>query len=235
MIPITPRMKKETSADELLSLSLLYEQEGVRLLRARSDHSIERESQARLNFAQAYNTLRSLPPSSPARPPSFLENERVSPQVETLFRLAAASILGGVGSNGRQEATRVKTMQASAAGDPPLRAILLATLTAREREGVDLKAATPAGTRHEVFDYWYAAAALSLDEEIASDRGINQLEAGHRRCSEGLAKHPRHDSLSHLSDLVLLISKGVLEARRSAQSSIQENTRALSSRPDRRV
>lgn len=225
-------MKTETLADEILSLSLLYEQEGVRLLRARADHSVERESQAKLNFAQAFDTLRSLPvaPSARAR-----DQDGVSREFEILFRIAASSILGSVGSSGRQEAIRARSLKPSAPGDAPLRAILLATLPSRDREGVDLGAVTPRGTPHDIFSHWHAAAATCLDDEIATDRGILQLQTQHRRVTEALANHPRPDLLSHLSDLVLLVSSAVVESRKSSSRSVQPRTSESLSRPSRRA
>ena len=198
---------------DAVALSFLYEQEGVRLLRARGDDTVERDSQARLNFVQAYQTLR-LVPLATSRPAG--DENGVSSEFEVLFRLAATAFLGQTGSKGRQEAIRSRSMKPSSSGDAALRAILMATLPQRERDERELVSGPVVQKPHAVFSRWQAIADTCLDPSTLTDRGAVQIQAHHRRASESLKDHAERDALSHLSDLVLVVSLDLLEARRTS-------------------
>lgn len=207
------RMKKATLADEILSLALLYEQEGVRLLRARADDSVERVAQARLNFAQAFDTLRTLPARAKNEKPA--DDAAISMEFAVLFRLTAASLLGNKGSKGRHEALQAKAMKPHSEGDAALRDVLLSTLPPRDREGIKVPS-TPVS--NDLFGYWRAAALTCADESITTDRGSVQLQTQHRRIAELLKQHAQREFLSHLADLVMLVGQEVLERRRMPAS-----------------
>ena len=83
-----------------MTLASLYEEEGVRLARARRTltDEVNNEVQARLNFAQAYEHIVTAVKVSPDRACRFgpmMDEKLVDPRWVISFRLAACSMLGG--------------------------------------------------------------------------------------------------------------------------------------------
>ncbi len=221
----------EPTTEHLISLVLLYEQEGIRLLSSNSPaDEVEYLGQAELNFMQAY-TMSSKLGSTPgaAQPPEALMGELadkrlfgdLSPEVLISFRVCAAAVLGHMRSKVHRELIRSASTRPTLTLDYPLHLFMqLAGKKSIDLEKVraELSMASRRALHPrlaKIADIWIEFLAQTMNTTDVTNLR-EQIVQTQSRIKLLMAGEPAEEFVIHLTQLLALAAAELSENKDSA-------------------